>query len=559
MLGWVMLWLASVPPAIAQIPARGARAGQDPLATKQQIARDRMMQLEDRMFRLAESLADREPEQAKRLEGALRRARELLVRHSMDESIELLNQGRLTDAVERESAVVKSLEQVLLILMEEPDRSDSLKKELERLDEYKREVESLLERERALRDRTRELKDELKPQGDGEKAAEEQRKLREEADRLARRMEGDAAEGEENSDGSQGEPGKKAEPSNRDGQQDSSREPGEQNPDTSDQHGEKSSPGEQSASDSSEQQGDSAQSESSKPSESGQQSPSGSQSGEPSPSLPQPPAPGAQQVEQSGQHMQQAAEKLDEGDPRQAEMDENQAIQQLQRALDELERTLDQLRREQQEEMLRGLESRLRALLAGQVLINESTLQLDDKGRESWTRSDELAVAGLAQDEKGLIEQARSTLHVLEEEGTTIVFPQVIEQLTEDMGQVADLLGQRDTGEQTQRIETAITETLNELIDSVKQIREEMQSGQRGTPRPGGANQPPPLLPASAELKLLRSCQERVNARTRGMEEEMDRAGSLSPEMRERLRRIADRQRELAEMARRMNERATGQ
>ena len=103
-------------------PAANGNAEADPLAAKQQIARDRMVQLEDRMYRLIEKLAAGEPEQAKRLEDALRKSKELLIRRHMDEVIELLDKGDLSSAADKESAVGKGIAQLLAILLAESDR-----------------------------------------------------------------------------------------------------------------------------------------------------------------------------------------------------------------------------------------------------------------------------------------------------------------------------------------------------------------------------------------------------------------------------------------------------
>src|SRR5437867_2173927 len=68
------LVLAVDEPALSDKPAFA-----EPLAAKEQLVRDRMMQLEDRMYRLSDKLAHTEPQQAKKLEVALRQARELLI------------------------------------------------------------------------------------------------------------------------------------------------------------------------------------------------------------------------------------------------------------------------------------------------------------------------------------------------------------------------------------------------------------------------------------------------------------------------------------------------
>ena len=126
----------------------------DPLATRQQIVRDRMTQLEDRMFRLADKLAESEPEQAERLRRALRQARELLIRRNMEETITLLDEGDLIDAADRQLVIMKNLEQVLEILLEDPDNTAERKKEIDRLKEFHKKIQELLDAQQALKAKT---------------------------------------------------------------------------------------------------------------------------------------------------------------------------------------------------------------------------------------------------------------------------------------------------------------------------------------------------------------------------------------------------------------------
>src|SRR5262245_53545437 len=97
----LLAMIAFASPAHAAESTASPASAKDPLTSKQQIVRDRMIQLEDRMFRLTEKLAKAEPEQAKRLEGALRQARELLIRRHMEETMALLEAGKLPDAADR--------------------------------------------------------------------------------------------------------------------------------------------------------------------------------------------------------------------------------------------------------------------------------------------------------------------------------------------------------------------------------------------------------------------------------------------------------------------------
>lgn len=707
----------------ATLPAEGpASRARDPLATKQQIVRDRMTQLEDRMFRLTEKLSKTEPQQARKLEAAIRRSQELLIRRNMDDAVELLEEGKLTDAGERQVAVVKGLEGVLRILLEEGDNSKQRQEELDRLRAYRDRVQRLLDQERKLKSQSdaaprlarmlagiqaaiarlealagRQEKEiagvsQAAQSGDSSDAgrfSESQKTIREETQEVGESLEDPAGstnqpEGAGRTDdasesappagdaSSPSQPGTDAprqaghsakpslEPPGGEGQpagkpkQDAQSSPRQSNEDEQDrsprdeaaieaglrkaredvnqaagqmrsaeaelgkpalpealpmqkkaleslrralrelktqeeevrrqldqaqaariqrelqkqagklaeqmksgQSGDQQ-PGGQDGGQQGGRQGGQQQGGQQQP---GQQQPGQQQGGQrqdtPESDRPRPPTPGNQNVERAGQHMERAAEELEKDKPEDASPEQQNAVEQLEQAQRELEQALDQLRREQQEEILRGLESRFRAMLAQQTIINEGTLGLDQKGHQAWDRADELRLAGLAQDQDSVAQQAGQALNILMEEGTTLVFPRIVEQMREDMGLVAAHLRDKKTGARTQRIQADIVTTLKQLIEAVQEMRRKVQSGESGGE--SGQSRPPPLLPSSAELKLLRACQERVNRQTNDFHVEYGQAERQQADTRRELEQIAHRQQEVAEMARKLNERITGQ
>jgi hypothetical protein len=463
--------------AIGQAVAQSA--AKDPLATKQQIVRDRMAQLEDRMFRLTQQLAETEPEQAARLQQALQRARELLISRNMDEAILLLDQGHLTDASDKQLSIEKDLQLLLKILLTDPDNTKERNEEIKRLEAFRKQVEELLKQQRAIKDRTDAAarpRDEKKEPFDHAKTADQQGKLGQKTDQLAKKMQG-------------GQPGE------------------------------------------------------------------GSKEGGQGP--PKPPAPGTDNVARAGEHMKNAEKDLQRKSPPNASQDQQRAIDELERAQEELEQVLEQLRKEQQEEILRGLESRFRAMLAAQLTINKGTETLDAKDADAWRHADDLALAALAQDEKELARQAGEALHILKEDGTTIVFPRIVAQMQQDMRLVADRLNTRKTGQTTQQLEAEIVTTLEDLIEAIEQLRKQIDDGGSGGGGSGGDDIP--LLPDSAELKLLRSLQHRVHRITKTFWKDNSQADEWDQQQKDQLARIAERQNDVAEMARKMHERVTGQ
>ena len=132
------------------------------------------------------------------------------------------------------------------------------------------------------------------------------------------------------------------------------------------------------------------------------------------------------------------------------------------------------------------------------------------------------------------------------------MFLRVVGQLSTDMNAVATRLSELLVDPLTQAMQKELIETLEQLLESVKQMQQENeQSDDNGM----SAESNSPLLPTSSELKLLRSSQHRVNTRTEAIES-IRQASSLSPEalMRD-LKDAAQRQTECKEIAEELRER----
>ena len=459
MTGWPQTIAAQTATAADDLDA------QDPLAARQQIARDRMIQLEDRMYHLIEKLSTGEPDQAKRLEDALRRARELLIRRQMDEAADLLSRGELAAAADTEAAVIKGLEELLAILLAEADHSEQIKNETDRLRAFDEKLKELIDRQRQLH---RQLAS-APSSAELKAASAKQRDLQTDTGRLACRMK-------------------------------------------------PHSPHETQPSD---------------------QTPNDTQ-----------PAPGAENVQQAEQHMNDAAGHLDARRTDRASADQLMALDRLEQARQQIQQTLDQLRHQQQDQILRNLESRFRAMLARQETVNARTADLDARGAAQWTHADELTLVGLASEENALANEAAEAHRLHDEEGTAVVFPLVVAELRDDLLHAAGHLRARDTGPHTARLQADILDLLKELLEAVRQNREPLNAGAgTGGSSTGGMAPSPPLLPPSAELKMLRSRQLRINRLT----EELS-ADDASAGRDDQIRQLADRQKHLAETAKKMHE-----
>ncbi len=264
--------------------------------------------------------------------------------------------------------------------------------------------------------------------------------------------------------------------------------------------------------------------------------------------------PGQKQVQQAQKNMKQASGDLRKQDPEGAARQQDEAIRQLEKALREIEERLAQLREETQEEKLARLEARFVEMLARQEIVSLETKTMDQKKLDNGVlrRTDRLAIAKLAVDERELAEMAQQALDILIEDATSVVFPAIVEGLRDDLVRVAELLETQETGDYTQYLQSEVETTLEELIDALKKLQKQKKEGGGGG---GGGSCEPPLLPNSAELKLLKSAQLRVNRRTKAFDINRPE-GTLDEVFTKEVKDIGLRQLEIALMTEQIIERS---
>ncbi len=479
-----------------------------PLSDRQGVVRDRVARLEDRMFQISQALKKAEPEKAAQLIQTIGASRSLLIRQKMDEIARKLQSNQFSDAVDGQKEIDADLQVLLKMLLESPDRLEDRKEEINRLEALQKNLGEI-------------IKEQSKEKRDAEAAARERGQLPPASQPSSQPTESPKAE---------------AAPSlGRQAQ--CQRSTAEKTKGLLDKM--------KSASKGSAQQGNG------KP-----EGKDGKQGGEqPQDGQPQEPTPGSQDVEEAIPSQEQAAEKLDAQNPKNAAEKQSKALEKLEQARKAMEEKLQQLRKEQQEQLLAALESRFRAMLARQLECNKATTRLADVGKENWSRSDQLELVDLSQKEYWVSEEAEKALYILKEEGTTVVFPQIVEQVHDDAGDVAARLAAADAGESVRLTQETIAQTLKELLEAIKKKQEENDAGTGEGDNPEQGAQP--LLPGSAELKLLRSCQLRVNQATLQADKDRSREGADLRELEARLHKLTQRQQQVHDMAKAMHESLT--
>ena len=231
----------------------------------------------------------------------------------------------------------------------------------------------------------------------------------------------------------------------------------------------------------------------------------------------QPPKqPGQEQMEQAGDAQKQAADDMQQNDSESAQKKQKQAEEKMEKALEEIEDRLSQLREETNEEKLARLEARFRQMLERQNVASVMTIEIEDKrfNLGQIRLRDQLLILRLATEELEIRELAQQAYDLLLEDGTSIVFPEVVQDLRADLESASSLLQSERTDQYTQLVQKEVEITIQDLLDALKEAKEEKKGGGGG----GGGGGKQPLLKKSAELKILRMRQRRLNRRTKKLE-----------------------------------------
>ena len=539
------------------------------LSDQQNQVAEKYRRLEDLIFKMADFEATTNPRRAALLKQAYKQSKDRLTQSQLTAIVAFLADKQYKRAIDGQEIAKKDLEELLQLLLSE-DRSDRLKTEAQRAMEAIKELKRLQRLQRSMRGQT-------EGGADPKELAPKQGQIADRTGGLAKQLEeADAKEQAsqtppESSDPdkpSEGEakpptdadakppadapesPGNETPPADQPAQEGDPQTP---NPDSPPQEPQPKEPAQGEPAQGEPAQGEPAQGEPAqgKPAQ-GEPSDSPPQGqGSPSPTPPTPPAeentPAKKRVREAEQRMREAQQKLEESKRAESVEKQTEALQKLEEAIAELEEVLRQLREEEMERVLALLEGRFRQMLEQEIKIYEATQRLDSIPEAERNRDLDIRSNKLAFDQRKVASQADRCLTLLLEEGSSVAFPEVVEQIRDDMESVSDRLAEAKVGTITQDVEQEIITSLEEMIAAFQKAQQELDKPQ--PPQPGQPGQPGerPLVDSLAELKMIRSLQVRINVRTQryakllqNVEDPIGQANT--DDLRQALRELGDRE-----------------
>lgn len=266
---------------------------------------------------------------------------------------------------------------------------------------------------------------------------------------------------------------------------------------------------------------------------------------EESPGNPQEKTPGREDLQRAKREMDRAIEELKKNNRKGASDRQDRAIAELLKAKEKLEEILRQIREEERELVLAQMEARFRAMLVQQEAVYNATLALNAVPQDDRTDRHRNRAVELARNEDEISLLAAKALTLLKEEGSSVAFPEAVEQIRDDMVTIARRLERADVGEITQNIEEDTIESLKEIIESMQKELEKLKDKKQGQQQQQNSQQQKKdeaLVNQLAEMKMLRSLQYRVNRRTKQLGRLVDGEQAQDADVVNQLKQLSDRQ-----------------
>lgn len=527
-------------PVVAQeepVVEASAASGDDLKQLQSRLA-ERYDRLELSVARLAELSGSTQPRRATLLRQLVAQSRDKDVAGQFDNVVAALEHGSYSSAIDGQAALEADLQKLLELLLQE-DRDRQIESQRKRIGRYLQDVNRLIRQQRGVKART-DGGDEAK------ELAEDQRRVGEKTKELGDEI----AESEETAnDKARREGADKA--SGNDGDQSKPKgiEPGEGSPSPQDSPPKEGQPSKGTPSEGEPSKGEPSQGSPGEGQESPPSEPQDEQSPQEDAGTPMQRA--AQRLKVAQKRMEDAQRRLQESKRDGAVKEQEKAVEELEQAKAELERILRQLREEELERMLVMLEARIRKMLDQQVHIYEETMQLDAAAAKAPVHEMEIASGRLSRKEVLIVREADRALVLLREDGTSVAFPEAIEQARDDMQSVADRLRDAKVDLITQGLEEDVIAALEESLAALQQALKELRD-QKGQPPPGGQAPPgeKPLVDQLAELRMIRALQSRVNRRTEQYGAMIEGEQAMEGELLEALDSLALRQQRIFQATR---------
>ena len=279
--------------------------------------------------------------------------------------------------------------------------------------------------------------------------------------------------------------------------------------------------------------------------------------------------PGQQSMKQAAKKSSKASKNMSQNQPskqQQGSQQQQQATKDMQDAKDKMEDRIAQIKRQQKKKKLRGIRDRLAKILQLQESYSEKTKDTYElrlaKSEDKYEREEEQLLNLLSSNEAKLAENIQEILNMLanERRKSSMVFPDVLADIQEDLKAISQKLLDKQAGSYTQLVQAEVEITIKQLIDSIEKelarlsgFKKRKKKKNENNDGNNGGNKPQPLLPKLADLKMLRNKQLRINRIAKRLRILAEQNKIDNKTLEEESKKLSEREKKIREFIDKMN------
>ena len=219
--------------------------------------------------------------------------------------------------------------------------------------------------------------------------------------------------------------------------------------------------------------------------------------------------PGKQSMSKAGQSGKSAQGKLSQSKSDDANKDQQEAQKKMEEAKQQLDEAIAKAQQDEQEKTMTKIAEILQDMLTRQQVLTAKTGEVASKqGADGkFQRPEELELQNVSHDEGVLADDSKKVTKLLTDDKSTVIFPEIMKDIEGDLRDLQTMLDAKQVDELTQAMQGNVERNLTQLLDALKkEMSKKKQKPKQGGGGGGGGGggKKDPLVPPTAELKMLK-------------------------------------------------------
>lgn len=258
--------------------------------------------------------------------------------------------------------------------------------------------------------------------------------------------------------------------------------------------------------------------------------------------------PGKQSMSKASQSGKSAQGKLSQSKSDDANKDQQDAQKKMEEAKQQLDEAIAKAQDDQQEKTIAKIAEILQDMLTRQQVLTAKTVEVASKqGSDGkFQRPEELELQNVSHDEGTLADDSKKVTKLLTDDRSTVIFPEIMKDIEGDLRDLQTMLDAKQVDELTQAMQGNVERNLTQLLDALKkEMSKKKKKAGGGGGGGGGGGKKEPLVPPTAELKMLKFKEIGIENLTVIADKQKQSNKALPAQVEAQHRKLAQQQKDL--------------